>query len=92
MATQLEKELLLPFSGCSPSRSSVAPLADWNRSDPGTRPLLNDGHRSRRGRLDIGEDCISLRRARPLPRREAFVIAGVPDDEWTAFEEALAET
>jgi len=33
----------------------------------------------------------ALKRARPLPRREDFVIADVPDDQWAAFLEALAE-
>ncbi len=34
----------------------------------------------------------ALKSARPLPRREDLVITDVPDDEWTAFLEALAET
>ena len=34
----------------------------------------------------------ALRRARPLPRREVLVIEDVPDEEWEAFLEALAET
>jgi hypothetical protein len=34
----------------------------------------------------------ALKRARPLPRRDEFVIVDVPDDEWAAFQEALAET
>jgi hypothetical protein len=33
----------------------------------------------------------ALRRARPLPPRERLVLAGVPDEEWAAFQEALAE-
>jgi hypothetical protein len=33
----------------------------------------------------------ALRRARPLPRREDLVIEDVPDGEWAAFLEALAE-
>ena len=33
----------------------------------------------------------ALRSARPLPAREHLVIEDVPDDEWTAFQEALAE-
>ena len=33
----------------------------------------------------------ALKRARPLARREDFVIEGVSDEEWDAFEEALAE-
>lgn len=32
------------------------------------------------------------RHARPLPRREELVIEDVPDEEWDAFQEALAET
>jgi len=32
----------------------------------------------------------ALRRAQPLPPRERLVI-DVPQDEWTAFQEALAE-
>jgi len=30
--------------------------------------------------------------ARPLPQREHLVLTDVPDDEWTAFLEVLAET
>lgn len=33
----------------------------------------------------------ALRRACPLPRREVLVIKDVPDEEWVAFQEALAE-
>ncbi len=33
----------------------------------------------------------ALRRARPLPRGEVLVIKDVPDEEWVAFQEALAE-
>ncbi len=32
----------------------------------------------------------ALRRARPLPRREDLVIEDVPEEEWAAFQEALA--
>ena len=34
----------------------------------------------------------ALKRARPLPPRDRLVIQDVPDEEWTAFQEALAET
>ena len=34
----------------------------------------------------------ALKRARPLPRHEDLVIEDVPDEEWVAFLEALAET
>ena len=33
-----------------------------------------------------------LQRARPLPKRQDLIIADVPDAEWTAFLEALADT
>jgi hypothetical protein len=33
----------------------------------------------------------ALKRARPLPPRENLIIEDVPDDEWAAFQEALAE-
>ncbi len=33
----------------------------------------------------------ALKRARPLPRREEFVVTGLSDEEWDAFEAALAE-
>jgi hypothetical protein len=33
----------------------------------------------------------ALKRARPLPPRQDLVVQDVPDDEWTAFLEALAE-
>jgi len=32
----------------------------------------------------------ALRRAQPLPPRERLVIDDVPQDEWTAFQDALA--
>lgn len=42
-------------------------------------------------RLHVYPPKEALSRARPLPRREDLVIEGVPDDEWMAFQEALAE-
>ena len=33
----------------------------------------------------------ALRRARQLPRPDVLVIKEVPDEEWVAFQEALAE-
>jgi hypothetical protein len=33
----------------------------------------------------------ALRRAQPLPPRERLVLEDVPRDDWTAFQEALAE-
>lgn len=33
----------------------------------------------------------AVKHARPLPPRERLVITDVPDDEWKAFQEALAE-
>ena len=33
----------------------------------------------------------ALRRARPLPSPEVLVIKDVTDEEWVAFQEALAE-
>ncbi|MCA1677187.1 MAG: hypothetical protein LC799_35085 [Actinobacteria bacterium] len=33
----------------------------------------------------------ALRRAQPLPPRERLVIEDVSQDDWTAFQEALAE-
>lgn len=33
----------------------------------------------------------ALRRACQLPRPDVLVIKDVPDDEWVAFQEALAE-
>jgi len=33
----------------------------------------------------------AVKRARALPPRERLVIADVPDDEWAAFQEALAQ-
>jgi len=33
----------------------------------------------------------ALRHAKPLPPRDRLVIEDVPDDDWTAFQEALAE-
>jgi hypothetical protein len=34
----------------------------------------------------------ALKRARPLPARDDLVIEDVPDEEWAAFQEALADT
>jgi hypothetical protein len=34
----------------------------------------------------------ALKRARSLPPREQLVVGDVPDDQWTAFQQALAET
>jgi hypothetical protein len=33
----------------------------------------------------------ALRRAKPLPPPECMVLEDVSDDDWTAFQEALAE-
>jgi len=33
----------------------------------------------------------ALKRARPLPPRDQLVVEDVTDDEWKAFQEALAE-
>jgi hypothetical protein len=33
----------------------------------------------------------ALQRAQPLPSRERLVIEDVPQNDWTAFQEALAE-
>ena len=33
----------------------------------------------------------ALKSAQPLPPRESLVVTDVPDDEWAAFQEALAE-
>jgi hypothetical protein len=33
----------------------------------------------------------ALKRARPLPPRDRLVIEDVPDEEWAAFQEALAD-
>lgn len=32
------------------------------------------------------------KRARPLPPRESLVIEGLTDEEWEAFQEAIADT
>lgn len=34
----------------------------------------------------------ALERARPLPARDHLVVEDVTDEEWTAFQEALADT
>lgn len=34
----------------------------------------------------------ALKVARPLPARDVLAIEGLTDDEWRAFQEALAET
>ncbi|EUA17577.1 hypothetical protein I553_10648 [Mycobacterium xenopi 4042] len=34
----------------------------------------------------------ALKRARPLPARDRMIIEDVPDEQWVAFQEALAET
>jgi nucleoid-associated protein YgaU len=42
-------------------------------------------------RLRIFPPDEALRRARPLPPQEFFVLDGVPDEDWQAFEDALTE-
>jgi hypothetical protein len=39
----------------------------------------------------VFEPDAALKRARPLPPSERLVIEDVPDEEWAAFQEALAE-
>jgi len=34
----------------------------------------------------------ALKHARPLPPRDRLIIEDVPDQEWAAFQEALADT
>ncbi len=34
----------------------------------------------------------ALKSARPLPPRDRLVVEDITDDEWKAFQEALAET
>jgi len=34
----------------------------------------------------------ALKRARPLPARDRLVVEDVTDDEWKAFQEALADS
>ena len=34
----------------------------------------------------------AIRRARPLPPRDRLVIEDAPDEEWAAFQAALADT
>lgn len=34
----------------------------------------------------------AFRHAQPLPPSERFVLEDVPDEDWAAFQEALAET
>lgn len=43
-------------------------------------------------RLEIYPPEEALRRAHQLPPREKLVIEDVPDEEWVAFQEILAET
>ena len=42
-------------------------------------------------RLTVLPPDEALRRARPLPGRGEFAIEGLTEDEWNAFEKALAE-
>jgi len=34
----------------------------------------------------------ALKRARPLPARDRLVVEDITDEEWKAFQEALADT
>ena len=42
-------------------------------------------------RMRVLPPAEALRRAKPLPPREQLVIEDVSEDDWTAFQEALAE-
>ena len=41
--------------------------------------------------LTVVSPAEALRRARPLPDAEEMAIDGLTDEEWEAFEQALAE-
>jgi hypothetical protein len=34
----------------------------------------------------------AIKHSRPLPSRDRLIIEDVPDEEWVAFQEALADT
>ena len=64
-------------------------------AQPGPAPTLepvSTVEQPRDPRLHVYPPEEALERARPLPRREDLVIPDVPDDEWAAFLEVLAET
>jgi hypothetical protein len=41
--------------------------------------------------IEVWPPAEALKRARPLPPRDTLVIECVPEDEWAAFQEALAD-
>jgi hypothetical protein len=42
-------------------------------------------------RIQVYPPDEALKRARPLPPPQDLVVRDVPDDEWTAFQEALTD-
>lgn len=42
-------------------------------------------------RLEVFSPDEAIRRVHPLPSRDELVIEDVPDELWSAFQEALAE-
>jgi hypothetical protein len=68
------------------------------QTQAGGHPWAYDEHVSTVEQPDEGEPTVrayppeqALQRARPLPARENLVIEDVSDDDWAAFQEALAE-
>ncbi len=48
-------------------------------------------HPDEPGALTVLGPLEALKQARPVPSNEALAIEGLTDDEWKAFEKALAE-
>ncbi len=53
--------------------------------------MSDDCHPDEPNRSTVLPPRAALRRARPMPSDEDMAIEGLSDEEWKAFEDALAE-
>lgn len=63
-----------------------------NRRSPGTLAGVSTVEQPSEPTIRFYPPDEALSRARSLPAREHLIIEDVPDDEWAAFLEALAES
>lgn len=70
----------------------VGPALGSGATQTPTLEAMSTVEQPQEPRLHVYPPEEALKSARPLPRREDLVVTDVPDDEWTAFLEVLAET
>ena len=94
----------MPFSrtstACSPVARS-APIAGrrsggapWDDREPAEAYAFDVSvadHQQEPGHVTVVSPKEALQRARPLPSDEDMAIEGITDEEWDAFERALAD-